>query len=389
LTCARACRRQQAKEKHSILEDIDFELVLVHRDEINVAYILKLLARLKADEHTAKGEAMRKQIMSLLSSDVELRSKRELIEKFIAEHLPKITDADPGKRVDHPAGPVGHEAPEQFGTFAGWPHCCRRGARMVHREEQAHGNIWLVPVAGGEPRKLTTAQASDGSPVWSPDGKPHRIRIQTRRGQGRRALCDPHRWRRGGEDPRTALRDFQPALDARWESVIMATTCIPGIGGQLEQGEHRRHGEGDQAPQGCEDDGQGDGGPPLPLLRSLAHGYLAKQVAAGECRHQGDQGPYTRSGTACSRPAAPWTSTFRRTAAQVALVVNTTPPPYSGFLNNDVHLVPTDGSGTLRNVTTDNVRHDSDPTFAPDGRSMCSRDDDPLRKRRGGQVVAA
>lgn len=87
-------QRQRAKEKHSILEDIDFELVLVHRDEINVAYILKLLARLKADEHSAKGEAMRKQIMSLLSSDVELRSKRELIEKFIAEHLPKITDAD-------------------------------------------------------------------------------------------------------------------------------------------------------------------------------------------------------------------------------------------------------------------------------------------------------
>jgi len=87
-------QRQRAKEKHSILEDIDFELVLVHRDEINVAYILKLLARLKAEEHTAKGEAMRKQIFSLLSSDVELRSKRELIEKFIAEHLPKITDAD-------------------------------------------------------------------------------------------------------------------------------------------------------------------------------------------------------------------------------------------------------------------------------------------------------
>lgn len=87
-------QRRDAKEKHSILEDIDFEVVLVHRDEVNVAYILKLLARLKADEHSTKGEAMRKQIMSLLGSDVELRSKRELIEKFIAEHLPKITDAD-------------------------------------------------------------------------------------------------------------------------------------------------------------------------------------------------------------------------------------------------------------------------------------------------------
>ncbi len=87
-------QRQRAKEKHSILEDIDFELVLVHRDEINVAYILKLLARLKAEQSDTKREAMERQITSLLSSDVELRSKRELIEKFIAEHLPKITDAD-------------------------------------------------------------------------------------------------------------------------------------------------------------------------------------------------------------------------------------------------------------------------------------------------------
>ena len=87
-------QRQRSKEKHSILEDIDFELVLVHRDEINVSYILKLLARLKQDENTGKGEAVRKQIAALLGSEVELRSKRELIEKFIAEHMPKITDAD-------------------------------------------------------------------------------------------------------------------------------------------------------------------------------------------------------------------------------------------------------------------------------------------------------
>jgi type I restriction enzyme R subunit len=32
--------------------------------------------------------------MELLNSDVQLRSKRELIEKFIKENLPKIEDAD-------------------------------------------------------------------------------------------------------------------------------------------------------------------------------------------------------------------------------------------------------------------------------------------------------
>jgi type I restriction enzyme R subunit len=40
-------KQENDKEKVSILEDVDFELELIHRDEINVTYILKLLANLK------------------------------------------------------------------------------------------------------------------------------------------------------------------------------------------------------------------------------------------------------------------------------------------------------------------------------------------------------
>src|SRR5690606_11559484 len=38
--------KKPGKEKVSILNDVDFELELIHRDEINVSYILKLLANL-------------------------------------------------------------------------------------------------------------------------------------------------------------------------------------------------------------------------------------------------------------------------------------------------------------------------------------------------------
>ncbi len=78
------------KEKVSILEDVDFELELIHRDEINVAYILKLLARMKGKDH----EKTHKEIMDLIGGEATLRSKRELIEKFIQENLPWITDTD-------------------------------------------------------------------------------------------------------------------------------------------------------------------------------------------------------------------------------------------------------------------------------------------------------
>ena len=78
------------KEKVSILEDVDFELELIHRDEINVAYILKLLANLKGKDQDKR----RKEIIDLLTGEVNLRSKRELIEKFILENLPHVADSN-------------------------------------------------------------------------------------------------------------------------------------------------------------------------------------------------------------------------------------------------------------------------------------------------------
>jgi type I restriction enzyme R subunit len=81
------------KEKVSILEDVDFELELIHRDEINVAYIIQLLIKLKAQvqKDTTKAE---QEIFNLLSTETTLRSKRELIEKFIKENLPVIDDTE-------------------------------------------------------------------------------------------------------------------------------------------------------------------------------------------------------------------------------------------------------------------------------------------------------
>jgi type I restriction enzyme, R subunit len=81
------------KEKVSILEDVDFELELIHRDEINVAYIIQLLIKLKGKKKKDTTQA-EQEIFNLLSTETTLRSKRELIEKFIKENLPSITDSD-------------------------------------------------------------------------------------------------------------------------------------------------------------------------------------------------------------------------------------------------------------------------------------------------------
>jgi type I restriction enzyme R subunit len=72
---------------------MDFELELIHRDEVNVTYILKLLAALK-DTTKEEKERKQKEIIDLLTGETNLRSKRELIEKFILENLPIIEDTD-------------------------------------------------------------------------------------------------------------------------------------------------------------------------------------------------------------------------------------------------------------------------------------------------------
>jgi len=83
-------------EKTSILNDIDFEVELIRRDEINVAYILGLLAKLQREEASGKPvkdlEKQKKAIKEILTNQVELRSKKELIEKFIEKHLPKLEE---------------------------------------------------------------------------------------------------------------------------------------------------------------------------------------------------------------------------------------------------------------------------------------------------------
>ncbi len=85
-------RTSESVEKVSILEDVDFELELIHRDEINVAYILQLLADL-VEAPDDKKEEKKKVIMDIISREAQLRSKRELIEKFIAENLSHISDS--------------------------------------------------------------------------------------------------------------------------------------------------------------------------------------------------------------------------------------------------------------------------------------------------------
>ena len=78
------------KSKTSILEDIDFQLDLLHSDRVNVGYIVKLLQLAKDSKDKNQQQQYRKQVQDILNNDITLYDKQELIQKFIDENLPTM-----------------------------------------------------------------------------------------------------------------------------------------------------------------------------------------------------------------------------------------------------------------------------------------------------------
>ena len=86
-------RKRSEGEKESILDEIDFELELTAIDIIDYDYIIKLIAGLKNERSDAQRQKKTEDILRYFERDVQLRKKKELVQKFIEESLPQIPNA--------------------------------------------------------------------------------------------------------------------------------------------------------------------------------------------------------------------------------------------------------------------------------------------------------
>jgi type I restriction enzyme R subunit len=81
-------------EKASVLDDIDFELELLQRDNVNVSYILHLIQTM-LEEPTGEAKDNKRQVIAnLLATEPTLHSKRKLIEEFIEQCQQGLTQAE-------------------------------------------------------------------------------------------------------------------------------------------------------------------------------------------------------------------------------------------------------------------------------------------------------
>lgn len=237
---------------------------------------------------------------------------------------------------------------------------------------KATTHLWLAEVATGAVRRLTSAPANDTAPAWSPDGT--RLAFVSKRGDdGAPAL---YLLRLDGGEPEKVLELPYGVGAPQWlpdgSGLLVATRVIPELAGTLAptdlaalRKEQKRRQESKVSAKATESrvfrywDSW--------VTEELAGRLVRFDLATRAVRDltPGFKYPFSVSGD--------FSFTVSPDGRHAAVTINSTPPPYRDNLNADIYLVPTDGSGPLRNLTPENPGADSGPVFAPDSQSLVFR----------------
>jgi dipeptidyl aminopeptidase/acylaminoacyl peptidase len=229
-------------------------------------------------------------------------------------------------------------------------------------ENRILADLWMVPLAGGTPRRLTAHKASDGTPDFSPDGT--RLVFVSKRDTDKAAQLYLLPLT-GGEPERLTDMPMDvatPRFLPDGKRIVFASHVVAGAESPEETKKALEAREKNKVKAHVTEDRMfrywdrwltDDEFPHLFVVDIETR--KVTDLLAGSKRLFGLQ-----AGEA-SFDVSPDGKT-------IAFGANASEPPYP-VLNTDIFVVPVDG-GPVRNLTAGNPAQDRDPVWSPDGRTI-------------------
>jgi len=229
-------------------------------------------------------------------------------------------------------------------------------------EDRSNADVWLLDVATGDKRRLTTNKASDSSPAFSPDGK--RIAFLSRR-DGDKATQLYVIPLGGGEAERLTEMPLSVS-NPKWFPDGKRIAFVSSVAG------------GDGTPESTKKalEAREKSKVKAYVTENRLFRYWDRWVTNDEWPHIFSVDVATRKTTDLTPGSKRFFDLQEGTGrfdispdgSAIVFAANATEPPYR-TINYDLFLVPAAG-GPPKNLTPDHPAADGDPVFSPDGKTI-------------------